>query len=200
MTAGTGGNPLAFLTNAAGLQGSKFTSLNVKRVYFGNWLYPPRNLNLLSVVAIIHKPLMWVLWGGELNLVQLEFLFGSWHLWLMDILLRNLRYLSPFYCVWSDDVWKTDLISLTDFVWMILIYFPEDLKLHCFRVFKECADRRWLLKGSGSIDQKNISVFLPTDVFNVDNPRDYADNEDARKYDPRLRGPVDRVVPPSKRL
>jgi len=24
----------------------------------------------------------------------------------------------------------------------------------------------------------------------IDNPKDYADNEDARKYDPRLRGPV----------
>ena len=24
----------------------------------------------------------------------------------------------------------------------------------------------------------------------IDNPKDYADNEDARKYDPRLRGPI----------
>ena len=96
MTAGAGGNPLAFLANAVGLQGSKFTSLNIKRVYFGNWLYPPKNIRVLSVVAIIPKLLMWGLWGGELNLVRLEFLFGSWHLWLMDMLQRNLRYLSPF--------------------------------------------------------------------------------------------------------
>lgn len=28
----------------------------------------------------------------------------------------------------------------------------------------------------------------------VDNPKDYADNEDARRYDPRLRGPVDEAT------
>jgi hypothetical protein len=38
MTAGSGGNPLAFLANAVGMTGHKFSGLNIKRVYFGNWL------------------------------------------------------------------------------------------------------------------------------------------------------------------
>jgi hypothetical protein len=95
MTAGAGGNPLGFIANAAGHQGPKFSGLNIKRVYFGNWLYSPEYLQLLSVDVTIHKLLMWGLWGGGLNSVPLEFLFGSWRLWLMDMLLRNLRYGSP---------------------------------------------------------------------------------------------------------
>jgi hypothetical protein len=46
MTAG-GGNPLTFLAGAIGFTGNKFSGLNVKRVYFGNWLYfPPSNMTL----------------------------------------------------------------------------------------------------------------------------------------------------------
>ena len=37
--------------------------------------------------------------------------------------------------------------------------------------------------------KEKLGVYLPTE--HIDNPKDYADNEDARKYDPRLRGPVD---------
>jgi hypothetical protein len=37
--AGGGGNPLGFLANVVGMTGSKFSGLNIKRVYFGNWLY-----------------------------------------------------------------------------------------------------------------------------------------------------------------
>ena len=55
-----------------------------------------------------------------------------------------------------------------------------------------------MLKDSEFTDLKNISVFLPTNLINIDNPRDYADNEDARKFDPRLRGPVDPVLLPFK--
>ena len=101
MTAVARGNPESFFARLVSAEGSKFTALNVKRVYFGNWLYSPKHLRLLSIGATIHKLLMWGLWGGELNLVRLGFLFGSWHLWLMDILLRNLRYPIPFYCVCS---------------------------------------------------------------------------------------------------
>lgn len=41
MMAGVG-NPLSFLANAVGRTGSKFSTLNIKRVYFGNWLYKPQ--------------------------------------------------------------------------------------------------------------------------------------------------------------
>jgi hypothetical protein len=37
MTAG-GGNPMSFLAGAIGMTGHRFSGLNVKRVYFGNWL------------------------------------------------------------------------------------------------------------------------------------------------------------------
>ena len=40
MTAG-GANPLSFIAGAIGFTGNKFSGLNVKRVYFGNWLYFP---------------------------------------------------------------------------------------------------------------------------------------------------------------
>lgn len=39
------------------------------------------------------------------------------------------------------------------------------------------------------VTKEKLGVYLPTE--HIDNPKDYADNEDARKYDPRLRGPVD---------
>lgn len=52
------------------------------------------------------------------------------------------------------------------------------------------------------IDLRNILVILSHCLFelfgmeaDLDNPRDYADNADARKFDPRLRGPVDPVPP-----
>ena len=48
---------------------------------------------------------------------------------------------------------------------------------------------------SESIDLKNILVNSLINVTNLDNPKDYADNQDARKFDSRLRGPVDPVNP-----
>src|SRR6202790_4324442 len=50
------------------------------------------------------------------------------------------------------------------------------------------------MRNSAFTDLKNISVD-PSFMVNKDNPKDYADNEDARKYDARLRGPVDPVPP-----
>ena len=53
MIAGSG-NPLTFLANAVGMTGSKFSALNVKRVYFGNWLYvPPFSVLIISLGAVI---------------------------------------------------------------------------------------------------------------------------------------------------
>ena len=36
---------------------------------------------------------------------------------------------------------------------------------------------------------ERLGVYRPEE--HIDNPKDYADNIDARQYDPRLRGPVD---------
>lgn len=37
--------------------------------------------------------------------------------------------------------------------------------------------------------EERLGVYRPEE--HIDNPKDYADNIDARQYDPRLRGPVD---------
>ncbi|KAK9317796.1 heterokaryon incompatibility protein Het-C-domain-containing protein [Lipomyces starkeyi] len=39
------------------------------------------------------------------------------------------------------------------------------------------------------VTNERLGVYRPEE--HIDNPKDYADNQDARKYDPRLRGPVD---------
>ncbi|KAK9353543.1 heterokaryon incompatibility protein Het-C-domain-containing protein [Lipomyces doorenjongii] len=39
------------------------------------------------------------------------------------------------------------------------------------------------------VTNNRLGVYRPEE--HIDNPKDYADNQDARKYDPRLRGPVD---------
>lgn len=41
------------------------------------------------------------------------------------------------------------------------------------------------------VTEERLGCYLPTE--HIDNPKGYADGEDARKYDPRLRGPVDPV-------
>ncbi|RPA81886.1 Het-C-domain-containing protein [Ascobolus immersus RN42] len=43
--------------------------------------------------------------------------------------------------------------------------------------------------GEFEVTEEKLGVYRPEE--HIDNPKDYADNEDARKYDPRLRGPVD---------
>jgi len=39
------------------------------------------------------------------------------------------------------------------------------------------------------VTQERLGCYLPTE--HIDNPKGYAEGEDARQYDPRLRGPVD---------
>jgi hypothetical protein len=41
------------------------------------------------------------------------------------------------------------------------------------------------------VTEERLGVYRPEE--HIDNPKDYADNEDARKYDPRLRPPVQEV-------
>ena len=38
------------------------------------------------------------------------------------------------------------------------------------------------------VTSERLGVYRPEE--HIDNPKDYADNVDARRYDPRLRGPV----------
>lgn len=42
--------------------------------------------------------------------------------------------------------------------------------------------------GEFEVTAERLGTYRPEE--HIDNPKDYADNEDARKYDPRLRGPV----------
>ncbi|KAF2833025.1 Het-C-domain-containing protein [Ophiobolus disseminans] len=42
--------------------------------------------------------------------------------------------------------------------------------------------------GEFEVTAERLGVYRPEE--HIDNPKDYADNQDARKYDPRLRGPV----------
>lgn len=48
--------------------------------------------------------------------------------------------------------------------------------------------------GSGEFEvtAERLGCYRPED--HIDNPKDYADNKDARDYDPRLRGPIDEGV------
>ncbi len=39
------------------------------------------------------------------------------------------------------------------------------------------------------VTEERLGVYRPEE--HIDNPKDYADNKDAREYDPRLRGPVE---------
>lgn len=41
------------------------------------------------------------------------------------------------------------------------------------------------------VTEDRLGVYRPEE--HIDNPKDYADNKDARQYDPRLRGPVQQV-------
>ncbi|EMD61369.1 hypothetical protein COCSADRAFT_201801 [Bipolaris sorokiniana ND90Pr] len=45
--------------------------------------------------------------------------------------------------------------------------------------------------GEFEVTAERLGVYRPEE--HIDNPKDYADNEDARKYDPRLRGPVSEI-------
>jgi Heterokaryon incompatibility protein Het-C len=52
--------------------------------------------------------------------------------------------------------------------------------------FEVCSRR---FKNSQQVTEERLGVYRPEE--HIDNPKDYADNIDARQYDPRLRGPVD---------
>lgn len=45
--------------------------------------------------------------------------------------------------------------------------------------------------GEFEVTAERLGTYRPEE--HIDNPKDYADNQDARKLDPRLRGPVSEV-------
>ncbi|CAK9782756.1 Het-C-domain-containing protein [Cutaneotrichosporon oleaginosum] len=98
-------------------RGTKFTGLDLKRVYFGNWL---RDYSQAVDVAALSKV--------------------------------------PFQTVLN--------------VVMVLGFLAHGYVTEEFEVTKE-----------------RLGCYLPTE--HIDNPKGYAEGEDARKYDPRLRGPID---------
>ncbi|KAK7437930.1 hypothetical protein VKT23_018365 [Stygiomarasmius scandens] len=105
------------LASVIGKGGSKFGGLDVKRVYFGNWL---RDYSQAVDIAGLKKlPLQ-------------------------------------------------TIINLC----MVLGFLANGYATNEFEVTKE-----------------RLGVYLPTE--HIDNPKGYGDGEDARQYDPRLRGPVD---------
>ncbi|THU82295.1 Het-C-domain-containing protein [Dendrothele bispora CBS 962.96] len=107
------------LASVIGKGGSKFGGLDVKRVYFGNWL---RDYSQAVDIAGLKKlPLQ-------------------------------------------------TIINLC----MVLGFLANGYATNEFEVTKE-----------------RLGVYLPTE--HIDNPKGYGDGEDARQYDPRLRGPVDPV-------
>ncbi|KAL9027794.1 MAG: hypothetical protein Q9196_003742 [Gyalolechia fulgens] len=104
------------LKTIAFIQGHKWTSMMVKRVYFGNWLR-----DYSQAVDV-----------GTLKGIQ----SGT-----LRILVWVLSFLSFGYAT-----------------------------------------------GEFEVTEERLGVYRPEE--HIDNPRDYADNQDARKYDPRLRPPV----------
>ena len=120
------------MSRAAG--GKKFSKLDVKRVYFGNWLrdysqaVDVGTVKYVSAEAI--RLLIWVL-GFMVSRGSLRSSLSS------DGLFQSFGYGSKEFEVTYD----------------------------------------------------RLGTYAPTE--HIDNPKDYADNLDARKYDRRLRGPVD---------
>ncbi|KAJ3882179.1 Het-C-domain-containing protein [Lentinula edodes] len=105
------------LASVIGKGGTKFNGLDVKRVYFGNWL---RDYSQAVDIAGLKKlPLQ-------------------------------------------------TIINLC----MVLGFLAHGYATHEFEVTVE-----------------RLGVYLPTE--HIDNPKGYGEGEDARKYDPRLRGPID---------
>lgn len=123
------------MSRAAG--GRKFKDLDVKRVYFGNWLR-----DYSQAVDV-----------GTVKSVSAE---------AIRILLWVLGFLSFGYGTKEFEVTRD--------------------RLGCYRYE---TDRRTLMQESTA----NGVPHRPEE--HIDNPKDYADNIDARQYDRRLRGPVD---------
>ena len=58
---------------------------------------------------------------------------------------------------------------------------PKNSRSAPLYYYVDCTDRQ--------VTVDRLGVYRPEE--HIDNPKDYADNVDARQFDPRLRGPVD---------
>jgi len=107
------------LKTVAFIKGKKWTSMMIKRVYFGNWL---RDYSQAMDVATLSK-----VQGATIRIL----------IWIL--------------------------------AFMSFGYATEEFE----------------------VTSERLGVYRAEE--HIDNPRDYADNQDARKYDPRLRPPVEKV-------
>lgn len=107
------------LKTIAFIKGKKWTTMMIKRVYFGNWLRDYSQAMDVATLSKVQEPTIRIL------------------VWI-------LAFMSFGYATAEFEVTKERLG----------VYRPEE---------------------------------------HIDNPRDYADNKDARKYDERLRPPVDNI-------
>ena len=114
--------------------GKKFSKLDVKRVYFGNWLRDYSQAVDVGAVKYVSAEAVRLL------------------LWVLGFM----RYILAFLAISSV------LILSASFGY-----------------------------GSGpfEVTRDRLGCYRPEE--HIDNPKDYADNLDARQYDRRLRGPVD---------
>ncbi|RDL39719.1 putative heterokaryon incompatibility Het-C protein [Venustampulla echinocandica] len=108
-----------FLKTVAFIKGHKWTSMMIKRVYFGNWLRDYSQAIDVGSVKGVSAPTIRIL------------------------------------------VWVLSFLAFG--------YATEEFE----------------------VTEERLGVYRPEE--HIDNPKDYADNKDARQYDPRLRGPVQNV-------
>ncbi|CUS14189.1 unnamed protein product [Tuber aestivum] len=116
----------------------KFDRLNVKRVYFGNWLRDYSQAVDVGGLKQLPKDAIRVL----VSCCQLKLLM---RIWLTD-----------------RDTWQLWVLSFITF---------------------------GFATGEFEVTEERLGCYRPEE--HIDNPKGYAGNEDARKYDCRLRGPVD---------
>ena len=120
------------LKTVAFIKGHKWTSMMIKRVYFGNWLRDYSQAVDVGSLKGVSAPTIRILVGS--------FLFISCHL------------------INARQVWVLSFLSFG--------YSTEEFE----------------------VTEERLGVYRPEE--HIDNPKDYADNNDARRYDPRLRGLV----------
>ena len=159
MVAASGGNPLAFLANAVGLTGSKFSGLNVKRVYFGNWLsdlvWNPRWLDSRDYSQAVDVGTL----GRGIKLGTIRIL-----VWVMGFMAHGyateefeVRSASPLELLESHDVLKNwfNKSDGTCSAWFNLL--TEGFK-DLFAFYLNCTDYRSTMSDSVCTDLRNILV------------------------------------------
>jgi hypothetical protein len=157
------------LKTVAFLKGHKWTTLMIKRVYFGKY---QSLFSFASSADVLYRELAERLfssrrcWKSERCLSSHNSNIGMIFVCLLS---RHLPVPSQ-YITFSKSVFETSPESDGLQVW-VLSFLSFGYATAEFEVTEE-----------------RLGVYRPEE--HIDNPKDYADNLDARKFDPRLRGPV----------